>query len=86
MVYSFVSFLNIVPTGLFVVFVVVVFSNKQSFNLPPVGNSKDQSKPSYTLTSFNSRNPFILDKCKVLIEKSVPRVMVWHHEALPSDA
>ena len=28
----------------------------------------------------------ILHKCEVLIEKSVPKVTVWHHEALPSDA
>ena len=28
----------------------------------------------------------ILHECEVLIEKSVPRVTVWHHEALPSDA
>ena len=24
--------------------------------------------------------------CEVPVEKSVPRVTVWHHEALPSDA
>ena len=28
----------------------------------------------------------ILHECEVLIEKSVPRVTVWHHEALPGDA
>ena len=28
----------------------------------------------------------ILHECEVLIEKSVPRVTVWHHEAPPSDA
>ena len=28
----------------------------------------------------------ILHKCEVLIEKSVPRVTVWHHEAPLSDA
>ena len=28
----------------------------------------------------------ILHECEVLIEKSVPRVTAWHHEALPSDA
>ena len=27
----------------------------------------------------------ILHKCGVLIEKSVPRVTVWHHEAPPTD-
>ena len=25
-------------------------------------------------------------ECEVLIEKSVPKVIVWQHEALPSDA
>ena len=28
----------------------------------------------------------ILHYCLVRIEKSAPRVTVWHHEALPSDA
>ena len=28
----------------------------------------------------------ILHVCEVLIEKSVPRVAVWHHEAEPCDA
>ena len=28
----------------------------------------------------------ILHKLEVLIEKFVPRFIVWHHEALPSDA
>ena len=28
----------------------------------------------------------IFYECEVLIEKSVTRVTVWHHEALPSDA
>ena len=26
------------------------------------------------------------DGCEVRIENSVPRVTVWHHEAVPSDA
>ena len=28
----------------------------------------------------------IFHECEVLFEKSVPRVTVWHHKALPSDA
>ena len=28
----------------------------------------------------------IFHECEVLIDKSVLRVTVWHHEALPSDA
>ena len=28
----------------------------------------------------------IFHECELLLEKSVPRVAVWHHEALPSDA
>ena len=28
----------------------------------------------------------ILHECEVLIEKSVPRVTIWHHKAPPSDA
>ena len=28
----------------------------------------------------------IFNECEVLIEKFVPRVTVWHHKALPSDA
>ena len=36
--------------------------------------------------SFLCKNIRILHMCEVRIEKSVPRVTVWHHEALPSDA
>ena len=32
------------------------------------------------------KNIRILHWCEVRIENSVPRVTVWHHEALPSDA
>ena len=32
------------------------------------------------------KNIRILHECEVRIENSVPRVTVWHHEALPSDA
>ena len=32
------------------------------------------------------KNIRILHECEELIEKSVPRVTVWHHEAPPSDA
>ena len=35
---------------------------------------------------FNPHNIRILHECEVRIENSVPRVTVWHHEALPSDA
>ena len=32
------------------------------------------------------KNIRILLECGVLIEKSVPRVTIWHHEAPPRDA
>ena len=32
------------------------------------------------------KNIRILHGCEVRIENSIPRVTVWHHEALPSDA
>ena len=32
------------------------------------------------------KNIRIFHEFEVLIEKSVPRVTVWHHEAPPSDA
>ena len=31
-------------------------------------------------------NTRILHGCEVWIENSIPRVTVWHHKALPSDA
>ena len=35
---------------------------------------------------LNVWNIRICHECEVWIDKSVPRVTVWHHEALPSDA
>ena len=32
------------------------------------------------------KNIRILHECEVLVEKSVPRVTVWHHSAEPRDA
>ena len=45
--------------------------------------SADQIKRVY---DNNLRIIRILHECEVLIEKSVPRVTVWHHEAPPCDA
>ena len=45
---------------------------------------EEAAKTSDTIIGWESIR--ILHECEVLIEKSVPRVTVWHHEALPSDA
>ena len=39
-----------------------------------------------SITCNRRQNKRIFHECEVLIEKSVSRVTVWHHEALPSDA
>ena len=51
----------------------------------PVRHSRDSQGIPYlsVQVSFIIR---ILHECEVLIEKSVPRVTVWHREAPPSDA
>ena len=39
-----------------------------------------------SITCNRRQNIRIFHECEVLIEKSVSRVIVWHQEALPSDA
>ena len=53
------------------------------FNFSLSFESVDQIKRVY---DNNLRIIRILHECEVLIQKSVPRVTVWHLKALPCDA
>ena len=64
----------------------IVHSSHNVFQVEAVFEKENVEVKEESAWSSKYQNIKILHECEVLIEKSVPRVTVWHHEALLSDA